>query len=118
MTQHNGKFVAYYRASTSRQGRCRLGMDALAAAKRKGNKLGGNRGTMLMKRMRAASKAALHKRADAPFANIAPAIAKLQAAGAASLRAIAAGLNAQGIPTSRGSGEWTAVQVQRVLERV
>jgi hypothetical protein len=34
-----------------------------------------------------------------------------------SLRAIAAGLNDAGIPTSRGSGEWSAVQVKRVLDR-
>jgi hypothetical protein len=35
-----------------------------------------------------------------------------------SLRAIAEGLNAQGIPTARGEGEWTATQVMRVLERL
>jgi hypothetical protein len=34
------------------------------------------------------------------------------------LRAIAAGLNAQGIPTAKGSGQWSAVQVARVLERI
>jgi hypothetical protein len=32
--------------------------------------------------------------------------------------AIADGLNAQGIPTARGGGEWSAVQVSRVLERL
>ena len=37
--------------------------------------------------------------------------------GATPLRAIAAGLNEKGIPTSRGEGEWTATQVMRVLER-
>jgi len=39
-------------------------------------------------------------------------------AGATSLRAIAAGLNEQGIPTARGTGKWSAVQVARVLERL
>jgi hypothetical protein len=39
----------------------------------------------------------------------------LQAAGATSLRAIAAGLNEQNIPTARGQGKWSAVQVARVL---
>jgi len=34
------------------------------------------------------------------------------------LRAIAAGLNEQAIPTARGQGEWSAVQVMRVLERL
>jgi hypothetical protein len=37
---------------------------------------------------------------------------------AATLRAIADGLNAKGIPTARGSGEWTATQVARLLERL
>jgi len=49
---------------------------------------------------------------------LAPTIRKLQAAGAASLRAIAAGLNAEGIPTARGQGIWSAVQVARILERI
>jgi hypothetical protein len=34
-----------------------------------------------------------------------------------SLRRIAAGLNAAEIPTPRGHGEWSAVQVQRVIGR-
>jgi hypothetical protein len=42
----------------------------------------------------------------------------MQAAGASSLRAIADGLNAKNIPTARGSGEWSAVQVARVLDRI
>jgi hypothetical protein len=45
-------------------------------------------------------------------------IAELRAGGAASLRAIADGLNAKKIPTARGNGEWTAVQVDRVLRRI
>ena len=42
--------------------------------------------------------------------------AELRAAGATSLRAIAAGLNERGIPTARG-GAWNAPQVMRVLAR-
>ena len=38
-------------------------------------------------------------------ADIVPVIAELQAAGAESLRAIAAGLNARGIPTARGKAD-------------
>ena len=45
-----------------------------------------------------------------------PVIAELQANGASSLQAIAAGLNERGIPTPQG-GHWRAVQVKRVLER-
>jgi DNA invertase Pin-like site-specific DNA recombinase len=92
--------------------------DALAAAKRRGVKLGGNRGTMPTAKMQKASKAALQTRAASRAADIAPVIAELRAAGASSLRALAEGLNAKGIPTARGNGEWSAVQVQRVLERL
>jgi DNA invertase Pin-like site-specific DNA recombinase len=91
---------------------------ALAAAKRRGVKLGGNRGTMPTAKMQKASRAALQARADARAADIGPTIKALQLAGAASLRAIADGLNAQGIPTARGNGQWSAVQVARVLERL
>ena len=56
------------------------------------------------------------ERTKARAADLAPIIAELQAAGATSLRAIAAGLNARGIPTARGTGTWSAVQVARVLE--
>lgn len=44
-------------------------------------------------------------------------ISDIQAGGAKSLREIAAGLNKRTIPTSKG-GEWSAVQVQRVLARM
>jgi DNA invertase Pin-like site-specific DNA recombinase len=91
---------------------------ALAAAKKRGKKLGGNRGVKPTAKMRARSTAVLQQRADARAADIAPTIRKLQAAGATSLRAIAAKLNEAGIPTARGQGEWSAVQVQRVLERI
>ena len=47
--------------------------------------------------------------------DLAPAIQKLQAAGCASLGAIAAGLEERGIPAPRG-GKWSAVQVARLLE--
>jgi len=40
---------------------------------------------------------------------------ELQAGGAMSLRAIAAGLEERGIPAARG-GKWSAVQVMRLLE--
>jgi DNA invertase Pin-like site-specific DNA recombinase len=89
---------------------------ALAAAKRHGVKLGGYRGTTISKAMRKASAEAVVKRADDRAADLMPTIAELQAIGAKSLRAIAAGLNERGIPTARG-GKWSAVQVQRVLDR-
>ena len=88
---------------------------ALAAAKRRGVKLGGYRGTKVTEAMRKAALAAVRERTQARAADLAPIISELQGAGATSLRAIAAGLNARGIPTARGIGTWSAVQVARVL---
>jgi DNA invertase Pin-like site-specific DNA recombinase len=90
---------------------------ALAAAKRRGVKLGGNRGTTITKAMRKAASEAIEKRVNARAADLGPTIAEVQASGAKSLRDIAAGLNERGIPTARG-GQWTAVQVSRVLSRM
>ncbi|MCG2628293.1 recombinase family protein [Bradyrhizobium sp. WYCCWR 13023] len=92
--------------------------DALKAASRRGVKLGGDRGVVPTAKVRAKAVAALEKRAATRAADITPTIRELQEAGATSLRAIAAGLNARGIPTARGDGEWTATQVQRLLTRL
>jgi DNA invertase Pin-like site-specific DNA recombinase len=67
--------------------------DALAAAKVGGKKLGGNRGVKLTAKARAARRAEVTARAKARAADIAPTIAEIQAAGATSLRGIAAALN-------------------------
>ena len=108
--------------------------DALAAAKRRGQKLGGVRRRVIRvedsgkkvygeqvlnvsPKTRAMAIRAVQTRADSRAQDIAPIIKELQAAGKTSLRAIAEGLNAAGVPTPRG-GEWSAVQVQRVLERL
>jgi hypothetical protein len=50
-------------------------------------------------------------------AELLPTITAIQSTGASSLRAIAAELNAREIPTPRRLGEWSAVQVKRVMER-
>jgi DNA invertase Pin-like site-specific DNA recombinase len=91
---------------------------ALAQARKRGVKLGGNRGVKPTAKMRAASTAALQKRANERAADIAPTIAELQADGATTLKAIADGLNKKGIPTARGAGQWSAVQVARVVQRL
>jgi DNA invertase Pin-like site-specific DNA recombinase len=67
---------------------------------------------------REAAVRATRERAAQKAADIGPTIRKLQAGGATSLRAIAAGLNEQGIPTSRDAGAWNAMQVSRVLARL
>jgi len=92
--------------------------DALAAAKARGTKLGGNRGVVPIWECSALGIAAIQKRARDRAADIAPIIRALQTAGAESLRAIARGLNQAGIPTARGQGKWSAKQVARVLERI
>jgi hypothetical protein len=59
-----------------------------------------------------------HKAGADTFADtVAPAIREAQAAGAKSLRQIAAALNGRGIATARG-GKWEAATVANVLRRV
>src|ERR1700680_3679155 len=88
---------------------------ALPAAKRRGVKLGGDRGARLTAKARAAGRATLQERARSRAVDPAPTIKEVQAAGCESLRAIAAGLEERGIPAARG-GKWSAVQVSRLLE--
>jgi DNA invertase Pin-like site-specific DNA recombinase len=88
---------------------------ALAAAKRRGVKLGGDRGARLTAKARAAGRAAVQERVQNRAADIMPTVKELQAAGCESLRAIATGLEERGIPAARG-GKWSAVQVSRLLE--
>jgi DNA invertase Pin-like site-specific DNA recombinase len=90
---------------------------ALAAAKRRGVKLGGDRGARLTAKARAAGTAVLQSRAQARTDDLADTLKELQASGATSLRAIAAGLEQRGIPAARGGG-WSAVQVSRLLDRL
>jgi DNA invertase Pin-like site-specific DNA recombinase len=92
--------------------------DALAAAKRRGVKLGGDRGVRPTARARKLAIEVLRERAAARAADIAPVIAELQASGATSLNAIAIGLTEKGIATARGKSAWTETQVRRVLERL
>jgi DNA invertase Pin-like site-specific DNA recombinase len=91
--------------------------DALAAAKKRGTKLGGDRGVVPSKKTRAMGVQALQARADAKAADLAPIIEELRATGKTSLRAIASGLNDAGIPSARG-GKWSSPQVMRMLERL
>jgi DNA invertase Pin-like site-specific DNA recombinase len=81
--------------------------DALAAKKAQGVKLGGLN-----------AKGIENRDAAKAFAEtLRPVLAKLQADGVTTLRAIAAALNGRGIKTASGS-EWSAMQVQRVLARL
>ena len=91
---------------------------ALAAAKRRGKKLGGFRaGAKLTMKARQKGANANAEAAATRAADLAPVITELQASGATSLRAIASALNDRGIPTARGS-KWFAASVRDVLARI
>jgi DNA invertase Pin-like site-specific DNA recombinase len=92
--------------------------DALAAAKARGARLGGNRGKVHLVARKGALASAVVRTARAKrwAADIGPIVEDIRASGAVSLRQIAAALNERHIRTARG-GEWSAVQVQRVLNR-
>lgn len=91
---------------------------AMLIAKAKGVIIGGDRGQVPSQRCLALAIEAIQKRAKDRASDIAPTIKALQANGADSLHAIAAGLNSAGIPTSKGKGQWCATQVKRVMERL
>jgi DNA invertase Pin-like site-specific DNA recombinase len=83
---------------------------ALAAAKRRGVRLGGDRGQRPSRAARKAAQAAVAARVTARAADLQPVLAELEGL---SLRAAAAELTRRGIPTARGGAEWTAEQVRR-----
>lgn len=104
--------------------------EALAAAKARGQRLGGLRETKLpgrlsmpdrIARLKAAhpvSVASRRARADARIADLAPVVRDMQAQGVVSLPALARALTERGIPTARGKAVWSPMQVSRVLERM
>lgn len=91
---------------------------ALAAAKARGVKLGGDRGNLPGVALEGSRKSAeiRGRNADARAMDLAPILRNLQGMGM-SLRGIAKELGRRRIPTTRG-GLWSAVAVSRVLERI
>jgi DNA invertase Pin-like site-specific DNA recombinase len=85
---------------------------ALAAAKRRGVKLGGPR----LNEARRRSIAVRSDLADAFAANVRPIIKEIQASGVSSMRGIARALTARGIKSPRGR-DWSDVQVTAILRR-
>ena len=85
---------------------------ALARAKARGTKLGNPR----LEEARAPMLAARKMAADAFAAEVAPIIAEAQRAGATTLRAIGAALDARGVRTPQGR-PWSAMMVRNVLKR-
>jgi DNA invertase Pin-like site-specific DNA recombinase len=91
---------------------------ALAAAKARGTKLGGYRWDIqtVASKGNAESAKVRAEQASKRAQDLLPVIESIKAEGATSLRQIAAVLNERGITTARG-GEWSAVQVQRIMAR-
>lgn len=89
---------------------------ALAAAKARGVKLGGDRGAVLSEETKAKGNAVRTAKADSRAADLLPIIREIRETGATTLQAVADALNARGITTARG-GAWSPVQVSRVEAR-
>jgi DNA invertase Pin-like site-specific DNA recombinase len=88
---------------------------ALAAANARGTVPGGRRvSSEQFAEIAAGGRQVRTEKATAQRAEVLPTILQIQGGGSTTLRAIAAELNAREIPTPRG-GEWSAVQVKRVL---
>jgi DNA invertase Pin-like site-specific DNA recombinase len=90
---------------------------ALAQAAKRGVQIGGyadNCASIARKGNRASAKVR-SEAAQQRASDLQPVIAELRSAGAVSLAQVAAGLNERGIPTARG-GQWSAVQVMRVMQ--
>lgn len=91
---------------------------ALAAAKRRGVSLGGDRGARLSRAARKAGRDAQAARANERAADLAHIIRDLQSTGIVSLSGIARALTERRVPTPRGSTDWSAVQVARTVARL
>ena len=91
---------------------------ALGAAKARGVVLGGNRGNIAGEALKGARASAGKRgqKASERASDLMPVIKAARSDGAATLRQIAEVLNKKGIKSARG-GEWSAVQVKRVLAR-
>ncbi|MCD2316382.1 recombinase family protein [Sphingomonas sp. IC-11] len=103
-------------AQAERKAISRRTIEALAAAKARGVKLGGARRNVEdLRKGPAASATVRGKASEERAAKVLRHIEVVRTSGAESLREIAAGLNAAGITTPRG-GVWQASQVKRILD--
>ncbi|WP_410051315.1 hypothetical protein [Bradyrhizobium sp. SZCCHNR1051] len=91
---------------------------ALAEAKKRGTRLGGDRGARLSQVAQKAGRDAQAARANHRAADLAPIFKELRRDGIATWSAIARALNARRIPTPRRGSKWTATQVARVAARL
>lgn len=91
---------------------------ALAAAKARGQRLGGSRGGALSNEAKALGRREQSLRADSRAKDLAPLLTKLRAEGISSPTEIARALTGRGIPTARGGVVWSAPQVTLVKARL
>jgi DNA invertase Pin-like site-specific DNA recombinase len=91
---------------------------ALAAAKARGVKLGGNRGAIISPEARAIGRATQTARSKMRAADLTPILTDLKGAGVTTLAAIAQALTDRRIPTANGVSSWSPTQVSRVLARI
>jgi DNA invertase Pin-like site-specific DNA recombinase len=91
---------------------------ALAAAKARGVTLGGFRGRAGSAIDCSLARAALSRQADDRARALVPIIARIDPGGTMPLRAMAAALQAEEVPTPSGHGQWTAVAVARLRRRL
>lgn len=107
-------------AQAERKAISRRTLEALAAAKARGTRLGNPNGAAALRRAAKGNAAAIEAvRAGAAerATDYAPVIADIQASGATSLPAIARELNVRGIVTPRG-GKWHPSSVRNLLARL
>lgn len=94
--------------------------EALAAARKRGVKLGNPNGAACLRRAAKGNKAALRSvkdKADQHASNLAPVIESLREEGIRSLGAVAGALNDRGMLTPRG-GRWHKSSVRNLLDRL
>lgn len=91
---------------------------ALAAARARGQRLGGHRGASLSKEARGAGREAQVEQAHRRALDLEPLMKELRASGCATCKEIALALTARGIPTARGREAWSATQVARIEARL
>ncbi|NMN58005.1 DNA invertase Pin-like site-specific DNA recombinase [Xanthobacter sp. SG618] len=91
---------------------------ALAAAKARGVKLGGDRGYVGRPEDLAKAREVRQQNADERARALAPILARIDPDGSRSLRAVAAALEAEGVPSVNGAEGWTAAGVARLRKRL
>lgn len=91
---------------------------ALAIAKARGVRLGNPSPTPATPAMAAAARTARGRQLAERAGDVLAVVRQIQAEGASSLRAIAAGLQAHGVRTPAGKEHWSAAQVSRLLKTV